>query len=392
MIVVYAILATRDSSKQLKADVMEAIGEHDLNIAKDKLSQIIKDIHGYSIGQKQISAEINAIGLDISILANNPDPKYKIDPTSYEVDIPTLPAQILKKNPKRPVALLDVDLTLLSDSNEINDSLLNALAESGIRDIYLFTNMDLGDLSSKVADPSWFSRSELIVALTERNFIVHGVITPADPIYSKGLSAAYDDLYVPQAKRVANGAVNESNYSQDPAFQKAKQDFVQYNSKTSEIYRGKNEKTPKGEMYRYFVDNKPDWVDSMVVVDDSIDVLEDVRKTHNEKFQYGPPILTTINVNKNAAFDTQNYKVPIASHLEQLTDKAESLDKIRFNLFKQELKNTYTSSWKLFKRSNMLDAIDKGEITSIKDVRKRLDSPDNKNKYQRSRSILSKIS
>ena len=44
-------------------------------------------------------------------------------------------------NPQYPVALLDVDSTLLFNENELNVQLLSALKSNGISDLYLLTDM-----------------------------------------------------------------------------------------------------------------------------------------------------------------------------------------------------------------------------------------------------------
>ena len=77
---------------------------------------------------------------------------------------------------KRPVALLDVDHTLIADPKKhtvLNQPLLDSLSAHGIRNVYLFTDM-LPTL------PDMLERLILIRELEEQGFTVHGVIIPSD--------------------------------------------------------------------------------------------------------------------------------------------------------------------------------------------------------------------
>ncbi len=80
----------------------------------------------------------------------------------------------------RPIALLDVDHTLLTDNLtsagsilEHNTSLTEALKAKGILDVYLLTDM-------KFSREGVQERVELIQYLRGQGFAVHGVITPCD--------------------------------------------------------------------------------------------------------------------------------------------------------------------------------------------------------------------
>ena len=89
----------------------------------------------------------------------------------------------------RTVALLDVDDTLIIDpalspgypgyrevklEEKVNNILLNSLKDAQIRDVYLFTDMNLKQHGIE-------ERKALVEILKAKGFVVHGVITPADP-------------------------------------------------------------------------------------------------------------------------------------------------------------------------------------------------------------------
>lgn len=99
---------------------------------------------------------------------------------------------------------LDVDETLLlKNAHVINQALLDQLKTHGYLNIYLFTNMDLGDHEQlinayEVPDaPKRLSRQHLIDELQRQGFNVLGVMTPADVGYEKEIGAAFRDLYQP---------------------------------------------------------------------------------------------------------------------------------------------------------------------------------------------------
>ena len=75
----------------------------------------------------------------------------------------------------RPVALLDVDHTLLFNER-LNFELLRALKQNDIQDVYLFTDMTLKSYSVH-------ERNDLIDHLKQLGFKVHGVLTPLDLLW-----------------------------------------------------------------------------------------------------------------------------------------------------------------------------------------------------------------
>jgi|GEM_PF-4023614 len=98
--------------------------------------------------------------------------------TSMQIVLDTLEDDDFPQNQpiKRPVALLDVDDTLIV-KGKLNIELLNALKEKGIKDVYLLTDMIM--INSSIEE-----RQNLIEALAREGFTCHGVITPADLLWS----------------------------------------------------------------------------------------------------------------------------------------------------------------------------------------------------------------
>jgi len=133
-------------------------------------------------------------------------------------------------NTLRPVALLDVDDTLVLADNRLNTPLLEELLNGGITDIYLFTSMSLSDISAAASDVNYFSRQDLINHLTGLGFTVHGVITPIDPVYNKGLGAAYRDIFLPHYNRIGqtDHPLTEKDLAKDIPYQLACCEFELY--------------------------------------------------------------------------------------------------------------------------------------------------------------------
>lgn len=73
----------------------------------------------------------------------------------------------------QPVALLDVDHTLLLHDNKLNVPLLQSLMNCGITHAYLFTDMTFS--CDAIED-----RNQLVKALEEYGMAIHGVISPND--------------------------------------------------------------------------------------------------------------------------------------------------------------------------------------------------------------------
>lgn len=101
----------------------------------------------------------------------------------------------------KKIVLLDVDNTLLYGAQGVfNRPLIEELIQSGIRDVYLFTNMKLNDIKNFGCDGARCSRYRLIEFLNQQGLTVLGVVTPADKYCSQAdgkPGAAYRTLYTP---------------------------------------------------------------------------------------------------------------------------------------------------------------------------------------------------
>lgn len=272
---------------------------------------------------------------------------------------------------KRPVALLDVDYTIMNMNDGgvargerlINSALLDALQEQGVKDIYLFTNMRLGtlvaefDTNTQSGRPNIpLTRMEIRKELTDRGFTVHGVITPLDIPYDKGIGKAFDDYYRPQHKRfvesiedskqdptlegrVIDGKpkIDPRQPEKDPEFkQKADEcsalqvklekemlgefyDKLQLSPQTEEekqaVREGKVEQlNVKGALSSLFYENKPEWVGSIIVADDEPPCLKSVEKVA-EAYGRVTPCLVQVkepemenNVRVSEDFKPENYR------------------------------------------------------------------------------------
>ena len=116
-------------------------------------------------------------------------------------------------------AFLDVDNTLLYNDASLNNALIQTLIDSGVKDVYLFTNMGLRDIKSYGQDGSSLSRYEIVKYLEQKGLVVHGVITPADTGYYddtgklKPIGTAYAELYKPLMERmIKNGPMDLEHF------------------------------------------------------------------------------------------------------------------------------------------------------------------------------------
>lgn len=138
----------------------------------------------------------------------------------------------------KKIALLDIDGTAKIARNlaagrvyGVHKIILEDLNRKNIKDLYFFSNMDLSDISQNnvFSVPGLYpsiTRWRLVQFFESNGFIVHGVITPADVIYKKGLGAAYRDFYVPAYKE----------YSADPsAYAGNRRDAESHESKYNRI-------------------------------------------------------------------------------------------------------------------------------------------------------------
>lgn len=289
----------------------------------------------------------------------------------------------------RPVALLDVDDTILFDQ-ELNTELLDSLKKNGVKDVYLFTDMTIK--SSAIEE-----RLKLKERLEKEGFTVHGLITPLDLAWRKE-----NDLE--SRKKTGEQATNfrDTLYRQYPDKKFSGDDFelimgdphiaetfpsygeiltrpldqVQLGSAFSEaveVYnsdikagqepesgfhlsnnlntRGDVAKMlgdhqgwragyshTKGLMLEAFLAHKPEWVSSIIVADDNQQVIESVARMKESK---KPGIaITTIHVDKHNR-KAQEYDDTIKTHLQ--ADPSKILEKID-----AEIARLQKSKWNFF--------------------------------------------
>ncbi|WED42445.1 hypothetical protein [Legionella cardiaca] len=302
-----------------------------------------------------------------------------------------------------PVALLDVDHTLLFDTT-LNETLLNSLKKKGIKDVYLFTDMKYG--RGNVED-----RMKLVQQLEARGFTVHGVITPVDlvwqqfteedsikmdewttdgyrgklygPTFEAELKKQETESALPFLKKVieyipeknkpgASYADAVKAYQSMPTTAKEDEPLPGHmlaRSSYAKVFADRlaqDYDNTKGLLLDFFIRHKPDWVSSIVVMDDREKVISAVKQ-YVERSKTDVPI-TTIHVTSDkleaSFYDSQldeHLKKDPAVVLASLNDKIDvfiaTLNKSRFNPFlsspeakiaalkilKKELENTLNS-------------------------------------------------
>lgn len=249
----------------------------------------------------------------------------------------------------KPVALLDVDHTLLFD-NRLNIELLRALKQNGIQDVYLFTDMTLKSYSVH-------ERNELIDHLKQLDFNVHGVLTPLDLLWHEipadksqefieyalehgpakwngsRFKAFLKDNECPSAYHFARRAISKSKRHHvelgaafregAEAFQKIKEldeklpNHLEQKSTVAKILGDQlayehGYKHCKGLMLSEFVKLMPNWVSSIVIADDNEDVISSIAK-YIESNQPTTPI-TTIHIADEHILESE-YHQTIEEHL-----------------------------------------------------------------------------
>nr|HAT8714822.1 hypothetical protein [Legionella jordanis] len=281
----------------------------------------------------------------------------------------------------RPVALLDVDHTLLFDDT-FNENLLNSLKKNGIQDVYLFTDMRFRKL--EVED-----RVKLVQRLQAQGFRVHGVITPMDLVWSHMSAGNTATL---------NSAIIEGGYKGKfigkpfDDFLKSKQEeipFIQdvmtYSADSCEpgisfrhaveaynrIPAEADETTPlpdemferssfgkvlgdchaerqnfahtKALMLDVFLRHKPDWANSVIVADDNENVLQAIGQY---KERVNPAIAVSSIAVRNDSHPVSYYDDIIEQHLSndpeykiiktiesRIDQHIEALNKTNWNIF-----------------------------------------------------------
>lgn len=178
---------------------------------------------------------------------------------------------------------LDVDDTLLitqfspegTRSRVLNQAVLDQLKLASTTDLYLFTNMDLNDVNHH-GDPSRVTRKQLVDSLQAQGFIVHGVITPADPDYNQGPGAAYSHFYEQAFAKKLNGESWAEQKSQFDLHASNMQIICQYDSKQRAAAQ-------KHTMFNYFLQHKPTELEQILYCDDDPDCLDFVAQAAKSK-------------------------------------------------------------------------------------------------------------
>lgn len=214
---------------------------------------------------------------------------------------------------KRAVALLDVDHTLLFDvDDEINENLTRSLLNHGVDRIYLFTDMTL---NPNVVE----ERNRLVKGLEEMGFAVQGVITPNDLVWGTMMvedavevhrMCVLDSVYKGKFHGPEFEAFLQSHQNAFPsvyyaattysphlcefgeAFNKASLENHRTQTLTDDIKiksifakvvadhlsQVLGYKHVKGLLFDAFVRQRPEWVSSVLVFDDNLQVIDDIRE------------------------------------------------------------------------------------------------------------------
>ncbi len=284
-----------DSHKELeppKVDtVLENVGSNIQDLPVDMSGdsdqkESITVVEEEKESQKKEETEEN-IGRDQEDLQ---DPRF-----SEEIVVDANPGE------KRPVALLDVDQTLLV-GNELNERLLINLKLRGILDVYLFTDM-LGDY------PTVKERMELIAELERRDFRVRGVITPSDVTWNspknsfflpreKQMGQAFKDIAdkldqiqkkCPSQLLARKNAGDEKEYLEKNhseeyrAYKEIAERISDCKTVCDHIAQQKDYVDPKGCALELFLEEKEPWVGDIYVFDDKVKVIETINKVANKQ-------------------------------------------------------------------------------------------------------------
>lgn len=201
---------------------------------------------------------------------------------------------------KRPVALLDVDGTLMfnmrGETPDYNDGLIASLKKNGINDVYLLTSM-------KASSGGVKERAELVQYLQSQGITVHGVVSSCDLLWHKKeqvkdlykryekkmedeIKQAKEQSRIPDAKKVLDGLLKEtpelSNFDgaiPGSAYAECVQDIEHiddaFGMETANLVGSITEmqetpyETEKGYLYEAFCTHKPDWVGQAIFIDDA---------------------------------------------------------------------------------------------------------------------------
>lgn len=259
----------------------------------------------------------------------------------------------------RPVALLDVDNTLLFGLDNAGNSILNqnlilSLHRNAVKDVYLFTDMTF--MKYLVEERLW-----LISKLQEYGLIVHGVVTPNDLAWNitdverledlllsdeyqgndkyrgRFYGEQFEEFIRTQSSLCSSISTYQPNNTKPgKAFDDAKSalnndEFSEYFLVKSTITKAFGDRLgakhgyphTKGLMLDLFLHHRPDWVGSILVADDNKEVISTFEidpVTSQTKFKPVDasktpcPLLTLIPV-KNLHHDAQYYDNLIKGHL-----------------------------------------------------------------------------
>lgn len=248
----------------------------------------------------------------------------------------------------RPVALLDVDHTLLFD-DRLNATLLDSLKSNGVSDVFLFTDMTLTSSSTK-------DRMTLVENLQGRGFTVHGVVTPLDVVWDKipvdqaagfwtyatqfgprklngdDLRAFLDDKKLPKDYLFARESLNMNlaNVTCGIAYRDAVEVLPLVEGQGGAMPSSMNERSniaklladqiaqqagythTKGLLLDAFMTSKPDWVSSVLVIDDHAHVMKAIQEYQDKS---NPNVvITTIHVT-DESLDPSFYNTAIQQHV-----------------------------------------------------------------------------
>lgn len=125
---------------------------------------------------------------------------------------------MLSPDKPKKIALIDVDATLVDTDpathrDDVNYPLIEALKQSGLTDIMLFTTMTYHQIGQSAANEAIMSRYELVEYLKKEgiNVIDSVVLSKNDPAYNQGSGDYYrNEMYPQYEKLVKNKSHNQS--------------------------------------------------------------------------------------------------------------------------------------------------------------------------------------
>ncbi len=276
---------------------------------------------------------------------------------------------------KRPFALLDVDGTILQmgkllsaggDIREIlNLPLFQALKQQGIMDLYLFTNMDIKTLDSEygVEGALLVKRHELVSYLQSEGFNVHGVVTPYDKNYDKGLGAYYKDVIDKHRQRIDDGMIvgtllDDSEVKKDLKSQRilneAKhEDLIKLDEtlKEKNIIQKSDSLDVKAMMYSYVLQEKEAWHGDAYFADDqqncisAIKAIDSLERLNPENNLPNLRILSIAGFNEpNDPFLSANREVVLASYNASLSEAGKKSDSSIQEKFNSNIEKQFNSA------------------------------------------------